>query len=120
SLLVGLGALAVLVASGLGQLFVGLDQAASSEVREFVLLQLRLPRLMIGALVGSTLALVGAAFQTLFRNSLATPSTVGTTAGAALGALLALALGFRGAGAIPAATLFAFLGALAASSLVLA
>jgi iron complex transport system permease protein len=44
---------------------------------------------------------------------------VGTTAGAALGALLALTLGFRGAGAIPAATLFAFLGALGASSLVL-
>jgi ABC-type Fe3+-siderophore transport system permease subunit len=58
--------------------------------RHFVLLQLRLPRLLVGALVGGTLSLSGAAFQAVFNNALATPSTVGTTAGATLGALLAL------------------------------
>jgi iron complex transport system permease protein len=92
---------------------------ASLEVQSFVFYQLRLPRFLIAVIVGSTLSLVGAAFQTLFRNPLATPSTVGTTAGAALGALAALALGLRGVGVLPAATLFAFLGALGASSLVL-
>lgn len=112
-------ALLLLALSGAAQLFFGLPEGSSQEVRQFVLLQLRLPRLLIGFCVGATLSVVGAAFQTLFRNPLATPSTVGTTAGAALGALLALTLGFRGAGAIPAATLFAFLGALGASSLVL-
>lgn len=94
-------------------------QTTSPVVQDFVFYQLRLPRFLIALLVGSTLGLVGAAFQTLFRNPLATPSTVGTTAGAALGALAALTLGLRGAGVLPAATLFAFLGALAASALVL-
>jgi ABC-type Fe3+-siderophore transport system permease subunit len=59
--------------------------------RDFVLYELRLPRLLVGALVGATLSISGAAFQAVFNNALATPSTVGTTAGATLGALLALA-----------------------------
>jgi len=91
----------------------------SSEISHFVFYQLRVPRLIIAFITGSTLSLVGAAFQTLFRNPLATPSTVGTTAGAALGALLALAFGLRGSGVLPAATFFAFIGALVTSSLVL-
>ncbi len=59
--------------------------------RDFVFYELRLPRLLVGALVGATLSISGAAFQAIFNNALATPSTVGTTAGATLGALLALA-----------------------------
>jgi iron complex transport system permease protein len=59
--------------------------------RDFVFYELRLPRLLVGALVGATLSISGAAFQAVFNNALATPSTVGTTAGATLGALLALA-----------------------------
>jgi iron complex transport system permease protein len=70
--------------------------ALPPETRDFVLLQLRLPRVLVGALVGATLSLSGAAFQTVFNNALATPSTVGTTAGATLGALLALALDLGG------------------------
>jgi ABC-type Fe3+-siderophore transport system permease subunit len=56
----------------------------------FVLLQLRLPRAALGALVGASLGLVGAVFQVLFDNPLAAPSTLGTTAGASLGALVVL------------------------------
>jgi iron complex transport system permease protein len=63
---------------------------------DFVLYQLRLPRVLVGALVGATLGISGAAFQAIFNNALATPSTVGTTAGATLGALLALALDVGG------------------------
>jgi iron complex transport system permease protein len=63
---------------------------------EFILWQLRVPRVLVGALVGGTLGLVGACFQTLFANPLASESTVGTTAGATLGALAALALGLPG------------------------
>lgn len=66
---------------------------------DFILWQLRVPRVLAGVIVGSTLSLVGAAFQALFNNPLATPSTVGTTAGATLGALLALIL-FGGATAM--------------------
>ena len=62
----------------------------------FILWQLRVPRVLVGALVGGTLGLVGASYQTLFTNPLASESTVGTTAGATLGALAALALELPG------------------------
>lgn len=86
---------------------------------DFVLFQLRLPRLLVGALVGATLGISGAAFQAVFNNPLATPSTVGTTAGATLGALLALALdvggGVLGVSMLTAAS---FTGALVTTLLV--
>jgi iron complex transport system permease protein len=75
-------------------LFVG--PSFSGATGDFVFYELRLPRLLVGALVGATLSVAGAAFQAVFNNALATPSTVGTTAGATLGALLALALDLGG------------------------
>lgn len=78
----------------LSSLWVG--PSFSGGTAEFVFYELRLPRLLVGALVGATLAISGAAFQAVFNNALATPSTVGTTAGATLGALLALALDVGG------------------------
>lgn len=117
-----LGAVLVLCFTSFAQLRFGLDDSAfaTTGTRDFVLLQLRVPRLVVGFFVGSTLAIVGAAFQTLFQNPLATPSTVGTTAGATLGSLLALVLGFNSDGMLPAVSLFAFIGALIASFLVMA
>ena len=50
----------------------------------------RLPRVLAGAMVGSALAASGVVFQALLRNPLATPFTLGVSAGAALGAMLAL------------------------------
>ena len=50
----------------------------------------RLPRTLAAALVGSTLAAAGVVFQGLLRNPLATPFTLGVSAGAALGAMLAM------------------------------
>ncbi len=85
----------------------------------FIVWQLRVPRVLVGALVGATLGLVGAVFQALFQNPLATSDTVGTTAGATVGALAALA--FNGTHTIPGlplVTLCAFVGALVASLLV--
>ncbi len=82
---------------------------------EFIFWQLRLPRALVGALVGSTLALAGAAFQILFNNPLATPSTIGTTAGATLGALLSLTLELDAQASLPASVAFAFAGALISS-----
>ena len=79
----------------------------------FILWQLRVPRVLVGALVGGTLALTGAAFQTLFANPLASESTVGTTAGATLGALTALALDLPGG--FPVVFACACLGAALAS-----
>lgn len=81
---------------------------------DFVLRELRVPRVLMAALVGATLSIVGAAYQTVLANPLATPSTVGTTAGASLGAILAVTFGVgpRLAG-LPLVVLCAFAGALA-------
>ncbi len=85
---------------------------------EFILWELRVPRVAVGALIGGTLALVGTAFQTLFANPLATESTVGTTAGATLGALAALALDVPASGSFSVLFGAAFAGALLASLFV--
>jgi iron complex transport system permease protein len=53
----------------------------------------RLPRALAAALVGSTLAAAGVVFQGLLRNPLATPYTLGVSAGASLGAMIAITLG---------------------------
>ncbi|HEY6725258.1 MAG TPA: iron ABC transporter permease [Polyangiaceae bacterium] len=106
--------LAVVLASCLVAVFAG--PSFEGAQGDFVLWQLRVPRVLAGILVGNTLGLVGAAFQALFQNDLATPSTVGTTAGATLGALVALVFGgMVGTSILPLATLFAFLGAALAS-----
>lgn len=118
TVLLFLGCIVVLVSTAALQIAWDMPQL-SAEAHDFLVYQLRIPRLLVGFIVGSTLGLVGAAFQGLFRNALATPSTVGTTAGAALGALFALTFGVRGTEALPAATICAFVGALGASALVL-
>ena len=79
--------------------------------------QLRLPRVALGLLVGSMLALAGGCYQGVFRNPLADPYLLGVAAGAGLGATAAVALGVsmdiqggaRASGLVPA---FAFVGAL--------
>lgn len=58
-----------------------------------ILLDIRLPRLLLGALVGAGLAVSGALMQGLFRNPLADPGLVGVGAGAGLGAVIAIVLG---------------------------
>ena len=77
----------------------------------------RLPRVLAAALVGSGLALAGVVFQALLRNPLASPDTLGVSAGAALGAVLAITFNadfsLLGVSAIPLATLLGSLGALA-------
>ena len=58
-----------------------------------VLVDIRLPRLLLGLAVGAALAVSGALMQGLFRNPLADPGIVGVSAGAGLGAILAIVLG---------------------------
>jgi iron complex transport system permease protein len=90
-------------------LFVG--PALDGPHAEFVLFELRVPRLLVGGLVGAALSLAGACFQVVFNNPLATPSTVGTLAGATLGALVAVAFGVEPQlGGLPLTTLAAFSG----------
>lgn len=91
---------------------------------EFVLSELRIPRVLMAVLVGGTMSLVGACYQTIFANPLAAPSTVGTTAGATLGALLAVVvapmLGVSLHGGLPLIAAFAFAGALLVTMLIAA
>lgn len=102
-----------LVVIGISPLFGILDW---SQLTNLVLWQIRLPRIINGILVGATLSLSGCAFQHLFSNSLATPSTTGTTAGASLGVLMVIVLLPEGVWQSPyILVLFAFLGAIAIS-----
>jgi len=81
-----------------------------------ILVQLRLPRIVLGGLVGGTLAISGAAYQGAFRNPLADPYLLGSAAGAGLGATIAIAYAHAGVASnlMPFA---AFAGALAAVAL---
>jgi iron complex transport system permease protein len=93
--------------------FVDVDSGLS-EQQQAILLQLRLPRVALGALVGGMLALAGAAYQGVFRNPLADPYLLGVASGAGLGATLAIAgLGARHGWILGALPVFAFIGALA-------
>jgi len=81
---------------------------------EAILWQIRVPRVVLAALVGGMLALAGATYQGVFRNPLADPYLLGVAAGAGLGATIAIAYlpdGLRGQRALPVA---AFLGAVVA------
>ncbi len=83
-----------------------------------ILFELRIPRVLLGLLVGSALAAAGALFQALFRNPMADPAIIGVSSGAALGAIVAILLGggvALGGLVVPAA---GFAGALAVAVLV--
>lgn len=73
-------------------------EAISAQDR-IILFDIRIPRLLVGILVGAALAVSGAVMQGLFRNPLADPGLVGVGAGAGLGAITAIVLG----GALPLA-----------------
>ncbi|MCU0682305.1 MAG: iron ABC transporter permease [Polyangiaceae bacterium] len=138
----GAGALlvgAVLLAVGLGSLSVPpkitlaaigkgiLGRAAQLGSLERIVWEVRLPRVVVGALVGASLGASGAATQGLFRNPLADPYLLGVASGAALGATLSgLLLGhgaspeMGGLGAGVLGPAFAFGGGLGAVFLTLA
>ena len=82
-----------------------------------VLWQIRLPRTVLAGLVGGCLAMAGASYQGVFRNPLADPYLLGVSAGAGLGAVLALGFGLDLSwGPIGALPMAAFVGALLAVS----
>lgn len=88
-------------------------------VDETIIFQIRLPRVIGGVMVGAALATAGVLFQGLLRNPMADPYIIGTSAGAALGATIAMILpinlAFLGFGLVPVA---AFCGALVTVILV--
>jgi iron complex transport system permease protein len=95
-LAVGIGAVSITPGQVVGIL---LDEAGISTGIEFaerqraVLMVIRLPRVVMGVLIGAALAVSGAAIQGLFRNPLADPGLIGISSGAALAAALMIVLG---------------------------
>ena len=92
-----------------------------SEVQESIIIHIRLPRVLGGALVGVALAVAGVAYQGIFRNPMADPYTIGAMGGASFGAAVAIVLGvgvaLLGVNTVP---IFAFIGALLSVFLVYA
>lgn len=82
-----------------------------------VLWAIRLPRVVLGILVGAGLAIAGAAMQGLFRNPLADPGLLGISSGASLAAAMSVVLGFHAFGmySLPAA---AFVGSLLSTAII--
>lgn len=95
----------------------GVFEVTWSRGRENIIWEIRFPRALLAALVGAGLGMVGAALQSITRNPLADPHLLGISSGAAFGAILALLHTglFLGLATVP---LFAFLGALAATAIV--
>lgn len=133
----GLGAAAFLVVAllvGLGVGAIGIAPWAIAEsalahvpflhvhepltrVEDAIVWQLRAPRVVLAALVGSMLAVAGASYQGVFRNPLVDPYLLGVAGGAGLGATLVIAYGGGSSQLVPPA---AFLGAAAAVALAYA
>lgn len=101
-----------------GEAFRALFGADTDPASADIVRRIRLPRVLVGALVGGALSTAGTIFQALLRNPLADPFVLGISGGAALGGVAVLALGASvglGAGAVPFA---AFAGALGATALL--
>jgi iron complex transport system permease protein len=93
-LFVGLSALALIAfALSLAIGPSGFGWPHAGEAGRLIFWEIRLPRAALGALVGATLGLAGAALQGYLRNPLAEPTLLGVSGGAALGAVLAIHLG---------------------------
>jgi iron complex transport system permease protein len=86
---------------------------------ETIILEIRLPRVILAGLVGAALGTAGATYQGLFRNPLADPYLIGVAQGASLGAVIGFLLPIPwhvpGVGIVP---LFAFAGAMASTTIV--
>ncbi len=90
------------------------DPASCDETTRAIVLGARLPRLCLAFVVGAALAVSGAIMQSFFQNPMAAPSIIGVSAGASLGATIAIVTGIARVAPWVSLPLFAFLGALVA------
>lgn len=77
-----------------GRTWIPFDEWLSGDLRSMIVMELRLPRACIGALVGAALGMAGAAMQGYLRNPLADPGLFGVSSSAALGAVTSLYFGY--------------------------
>jgi iron complex transport system permease protein len=86
--------LAMLLSLMAGRVWVPFDAWLSGDLRSLIIMELRLPRACLGAIVGAALGMAGAAMQGYLRNPLADPGLFGVSSSAALGAVISLFFGF--------------------------
>lgn len=110
-------AIVIVIAISFGSEPVSLSRAFtdSSSLDHVIVFEVRLPRVLLGAIAGAGLSVVGVALQAMLRNALAEPFVLGVSGGSAVGATFAILLGVSTATIIP---LFALAGGLGATALV--
>jgi iron complex transport system permease protein len=86
-----------------------LGNSEPESITSTIVWQIRLPRVLLAASVGATLALGGLVFQALLRNPLAEPYILGISGGSAIGAILAMLIGLS---YFPGVAIFSFTGSL--------
>jgi iron complex transport system permease protein len=94
-----------------------LGRSQLDEMSRTILFRIRIPRVLLGGLVGGTLAVGGVVFQALLRNPLAEPFILGVSGGAAFGAIIGILLGWA---LFPGVSVVAFVGGLCTIGLVMA
>lgn len=92
----------------------------ATSIDRVIVVDVRLPRVLLGATAGAGLSIVGVALQALLRNPLAEPYVLGVSGGSAVGATIAILFGFSGATLLGASfvPIFALAGGLGATALV--
>ncbi|MGM0901764.1 MAG: FecCD family ABC transporter permease [Bacillota bacterium] len=89
-----------------------LSETAASKAQSVIIWEIRLPRVVLAAIVGAALSISGAAIQALVKNSIADPYILGVSSGASVGATSVILLGAFSAFGVYALSLAAFLGAI--------
>jgi iron complex transport system permease protein len=90
-----------------------IDSESIRQSHYYIVSNVRLPRILLSALIGVGLSIVGSTFQSMFRNPMADPYVLGISSGASAGATIAIVFGLGGiVGGLSIITLFAFLGAI--------
>ncbi len=109
----------VLVGLLIGAQRINMSGILSDSFSRTLFFRLRLPRVLLGLVVGASLGVTGGALQALFKNPLADPYTLGVSGGGALGASIAIALGWSArVKGIPLLFIASFAGAMIAVSIV--
>lgn len=108
-----------IIFSRIGFLSSKVDISNIKESNIFIVLSIRLPRILLAALVGSVLAVVGSSYQAIFKNPMADPYVMGVSSGAAFGATIGIVLGInKGILGFGITSIFAFVGALITTMIV--
>lgn len=95
-----------------------IDISQYPDTHQTIVYNVRMPRIILAALVGGALAGVGTTFQGLFKNPMADPYVIGISSGAALGAAIAIVTGLGRVWGVWALPMMAFVGALVTTVLV--